>query len=191
MMTESPKKRKSFKQIFFIALYSTILMVAAFNFIDGRPTSHKKHNIKLAEVKEKTSLHPIMDLQGNTRFLGDFIGKPTIIKFWATWCGYCAQDVSKLADFHSQYKDDYNIITISDIEDTPTGIETFYQKFNGGDLEPFMPLSTSIFKAFQVGGIPSYYLLNKNGEIIAKMRPKWRDPKLHGTLQKILADQKG
>jgi thiol-disulfide isomerase/thioredoxin len=49
----------------------------------------------------------VLDGEGNERKLSEFFGKPIVINFWATWCGYCLQE---MPDFDQAAKDHPEVI---------------------------------------------------------------------------------
>ena len=42
----------------------------------------------------------VYDLDGNAVQLSDYIGKPIVLNFWASWCGPCQME---MPDFHEKY----------------------------------------------------------------------------------------
>ena len=52
------------------------------------------------EAKMQAPDFTVYDIEGNAVNLSDFIGKPTIVNFWASWCGPCK---SEMPDFEAAY----------------------------------------------------------------------------------------
>ena len=47
----------------------------------------------------------VYDAEGNAVKLSDFSGKPVVINFWATWCGYCVQEMPAFEKIAAEYSD--------------------------------------------------------------------------------------
>ena len=130
----------------------------------------------------------LRDMDGNAVVLSDYVGKPIILSFSATWCPYCKTEwehFSKLAE-----TGEYNvfIITTPNIgnELDEDGIKKFIQdrnyKFNvlyDNDL--------SVNITYQVYGFPSTYFFNEKGELVS-LAPGYVD---EAQLNEILEYVKG
>jgi len=55
----------------------------------------------------------VVDLSGNKIALQNNIGKPTVINFWATWCGPCLKEFPDFESVKQHYGDRVNFIMIS------------------------------------------------------------------------------
>ncbi|MBM4183100.1 MAG: TlpA family protein disulfide reductase [Gemmatimonadetes bacterium] len=54
------------------------------------------------------------DLQGNPIDLLNYTrGKPTIIEFWATWCGLCERLQPQIDRIHAQYGTRLNVVAVA------------------------------------------------------------------------------
>lgn len=72
--------------------------------------------------------HSFSDLQGNTVDIKQYLGKPLLINYWATWCKFCLKDLPVVQQFADYDKRGYNVILLSD--ETTEKIEQFKAKQN-------------------------------------------------------------
>lgn len=73
----------------------------------------------VAEPEKDVILAPdfvVYDSEGNAVQLSDFSGKPVVINFWATWCGYCVKEMPSLQKAYEAYGDEvaFMIINVTD-----------------------------------------------------------------------------
>ena len=91
-------------------------------------------------------------------------GKPTVLVFWATWCGYCKAFMPYLKAIQSDYGDDrINILTVNAKEDG-SGDPAAY--IDALDL-PMIVLQDgdAIAAAYGVEFIPGLMIVDSNGTI--------------------------
>ncbi len=85
--------------------------------------------------------HSFTDLQGNPIDIKQYLGKPLLINYWATWCKYCRKDLPVVQQFADYHKRSHTVILLSD---EPTEkIEQFKakQEYNYIYLKSDKPLS--------------------------------------------------
>jgi thiol-disulfide isomerase/thioredoxin len=101
----------------------------------------------------------------------DHRGKVVVIDFWATWCGPCVHEIPELKELYARYKDrrDFALVGVSLDEDKNTLIEFCREKqIDWPQLhEPGKGWENTLARAFNVQGIPSVWLIDKQGNIAA------------------------
>jgi thiol-disulfide isomerase/thioredoxin/protocatechuate 3,4-dioxygenase beta subunit len=102
--------------------------------------------------------------------LSDHFGKVVAIDFWATWCGPCMAVMPELKKLHEKYKDadDVVFVTVSLDQDAETlGSAMKEQGIDFPVIFESREASQAIANAFGVQGIPSSFVIGRNGRFAA------------------------
>lgn len=90
-------------------------------------------------------------------------GKPTLINFWATWCGPCVEEMPAFERLKEEYGDQINLIAVDCAEEKSTVDKfikdnnyTFEVGYDNGDIS----------EAYGITGIPFTVVLDRNNEIV-------------------------
>jgi thiol-disulfide isomerase/thioredoxin len=111
----------------------------------------------------------VLDKEGNAVQLSDFAGKPVVLNFWATWCGYCKVE---MPDFDQAYKE-YPDVVFMMIDATDGMYETrekadAYVKEQGFSFPVYYDVSNLAQNAYVISGYPTTVFINAQGDVVAK-----------------------
>lgn len=135
------------------------------------------------EFKSHPKLPSLNYLTGNGNFksIDTFLGKKTIIHFWATWCTPCVKELPLLDEFISSTSaKDFNFLLISaDIGGT-NSISDFLRKYNLKNIDTASDPNGNMQRILNIRGLPTTLIINKNGELVYKIEGEinWRDNKI-------------
>ncbi|WP_438424458.1 redoxin domain-containing protein [Aquimarina macrocephali] len=132
-----------------------------------------KHFLSLPEtpnIGDKYIDFELPDTKGKKVKLSDINGKYILIEFWASWCGPCIEENPKLVKTYNKYKNqNFEIIGVSlDIN------KKHWVKAIEKDKLPWVNISdlkgdkTDVSMIYGVNGIPSNFMIDEKGVIIAK-----------------------
>jgi cytochrome c biogenesis protein CcmG, thiol:disulfide interchange protein DsbE len=111
-------------------------------------------------------------------------GKPTIINFWATWCGPCYQEHPVLVQNARVLGRDVQFVGVV-FNDTEQKIQSFLAE-RGSAYPTLLDEQGKTAVAYGVGGVPETFFLDKNGMIVAKYAGPLTTEELQANLAKAM-----
>ncbi len=113
---------KSIKYILLAVGFVALLLAATkgYDYLSDNYTAQTTQQ-QVANPDEKTTGaqeqkapdFTVYDEAGNSVKLTDMQGKPVIVNFWATWCGYCVQEMPDFQKAYDEYGDKVNFMMIN------------------------------------------------------------------------------
>lgn len=110
----------------------------------------------------------LQTLDGQTIKLSALQGKPVLLNFWATWCGPCKYEMPFLQQIHDKYTGKGLILLEIDINEKPETVQKYLTDNNLTVTVP-MDVGAKVAKAYGITGIPSSFLIDKDGIIRQKV----------------------
>jgi len=129
----------------------------------------------------------VTDLEGHAHTVPDAT-RPTLVKFWATWCPHCRADIPLMKDIFAAYHDRLQLVAAS----TDANLDQLRAFVKRERLSYPVVVGTAAPKAsepslaqrYDVGGIPTYYLIAPDGTVIEMWAGSFTES--HRNLREIL-----
>jgi peroxiredoxin len=126
-------------------------------------------------INEPAPAFTLKDLDGKTVSLADLKGKTVIVDFWATWCGPCKASFPGMQMAVNKYKDDPNVkfLFVDTWENGDKYVDEV-KKFITDNKYTFHVLidekvddgkQAKVISSYNVDGIPTKFIIDKNGNI--------------------------
>jgi peroxiredoxin len=145
-----------------------ILIAKKLKVIEDNKKKIKSTNT--VELLKKAPDFTAKDPNGKIISLKQSLGKVTIVDFWASWCGPCRKEnpnvVALYNEFHSK---GLNIIGVSlddELNEWKNAIQK--DKITWTQVSNLKKWSDPVAKLYEVEQIPSTFILDSNGTIVAK-----------------------
>lgn len=120
------------------------------------------------------SIAPELEFQdptGKVRKLSDLRGKVVLIDFWASWCGPCRKENPHVVSLYAKYRDrGFEVFSVSLDKNKASWTDAIAKDHltwpnHVSDLKGW---GSAAAKLYGVNSIPSTFLVDKDGRIIAK-----------------------
>ena len=148
--------------------------------------------IPMAQAKRAPNLE-LKDLAGKTQKVAGLRGSIVVFNFWATWCGPCREELPLLSGLSRKYagkKVRFVAVSLDDSKDRAK-INQFLsrQQF---EMEVWMGADLDMLERAGLGNeVPATMILDKQGEIVARILGKAREEDVKGPVEWLLGGKAG
>ncbi|NQY05400.1 MAG: TlpA family protein disulfide reductase [Flavobacteriaceae bacterium] len=158
---------------------STYVKVNFNKFSNILKQKNAKYLYKRSLVNEIGNNFSFKDITNNDISLKDFHGKYLYIDVWATWCKPCKveYDFLKQLEEHFSNNDELQIISISTDRDFDKW-EKYITKNSIEGIQLYSGENSEFVKFYDVGALPRFILLDKEGRVISPEELRPSNPKL-------------
>lgn len=108
----------------------------------------------------------LKDINGNSVSLSSFKGKVVLLKFWATWCPPCREEIPSANSLDKLLKNRGLVILSVSVDKSTPKIKDFVRKYPIHYtilIDDTMKVAKSLYKAFK---LPMSFLIDKKGVIV-------------------------
>ena len=127
-------------------------------------------NLVISKNPKKLQNLTFLDSKNNELNLTDFRGKLILLNFWATWCAPCKKEMPSLDLLQKRENlDNLKIFPINVGKDNLDKTLNFFDELKIKNLKPYFDSPVTLAKKFNLRGIPTSIIINKNGEEFARI----------------------
>lgn len=160
-------KKKSFiiLLISFIALL--LLAIVLYSNLSGTvsPPDNISPDISTQQPEIKVPDFTVNDFNNKVVYLSDLSPKPTVINFWATWCGPCKSELPFFENMFKEYGDKINFMMINLTDgqrETTSLVKSFIEK-NNYTFPVYFDTEGNASSLFDLSSIPVTVFIDADG----------------------------
>jgi thiol-disulfide isomerase/thioredoxin len=155
----------------------------------GDNSQSKDSNNSSAKYKEKDFV--VYDENLNKVKLSDYIGKPVVVNFWASWCSPCKEEMPLFNEISSKYKQGQLVVLMVNMTDGQRETINTAKKFisdNNYNMNVLFDKDNTAAINYNIDSIPRTLFIDKNGYIVKDQKGEITKAELDDQIKSLLSD---
>ena len=143
--------------------------------VDNNLGSQASQNEEQQNGENTPTLAPdftVLNADGQEVNLSDFRGKPVVLNFWATWCGYCVKEMPAFEEVYQQMGSDIHFLMINvtdGVQETVDKASAFIAD-SGYTFPVYYETQYSATLAYGAYSLPMTFFFDADGYAIAQAK---------------------
>lgn len=137
--------------------------------VDGEKTDNSSEDNTAAEDSAKAPDFTVVNEVEEEVKLSDFVGKPVILNFWASWCGPCKSEMPFFQNMYDTYGEEVVFMMVNLTDGSRETIETALDYVQQADytFPVYFDTNQEAAYAYYVSSIPATYFIDAEGNLVA------------------------
>ncbi len=150
--------KRTLRVIILVSVITLILVLAGCS-TDSEPSQGP-------QVGNQAPDFQLPSLDGQVVSLSQFLGKPVLINFWASWCGPCRDEVPFLQEVFEdkEWAEQGLVLLAINVGEKPDTIENFMESF-ALSFTVLLDTNLDIARMYRARSIPMTFFIDRNGII--------------------------
>ena len=112
----------------------------------------------------------VYDRNGSEVRFSQFIGKPTVLNIWASWCSSCVHEMPAFQEKYAELGDSVNFVMVNKTDGTRDTVEkaSAFIDQNGYEFTVLYDTASNAVDIFGIQGLPTTFFIDAGGHIIAQ-----------------------
>ncbi len=150
-----------------LALWIAMLILALIPTIVASGAFAKQSAVLEGEMTAPSPDFQFTTLSGERLTKQELKGKPTLLMFWATWCGICRDELPRIHELDTRAKSmGLQIVAVAFSDDKNAVMKYVEEHRSTFSFPTAFDTDNEVSSKFRVRATPTFFLLDGNGDIL-------------------------